>query len=722
MAERPSTKDILAKYEKQLETELGNEEVMPLEVSKEYESFKKDMMPEMSRYSRWAKSLGNFIKLKIAEKDRVKVQNFLDTAHLDVTASQALTLSVLSVFVVFFATIASAVAYYLIVLPETFGNLILFVFLGILISLFVFYYTYSLPQRLANAWKLKASAQMVPAILYIVVYMKHTSNLERAVAFASQHLEGPLATDFKKVFYDVEIGRFSTIKKSLDNYLEKWRSYAPEFVESFHLVESSLFEPSEDRRVEILERGLQVILDGVYEKMLKYSRDIRSPLTNIYMLGIILPTLGLALLPLASTLLQGLFKWPHIFLLFNVVVPFFVFYIVSEILLKRPGGYGDSSTLELNPDYDTYKSKKPWLIAALIVFPLLLLGTLPFLFQWSFFTNALGLQSDYTFADIGVETLGNLLLFDFKEEGGHLFGPFGPLAILLSLFIPFAIGFFFSIAYSRKTKMLIKSREKTRNLEKEFANSLFQLGNRIGDGTPAEIAFGKIADVTRGQTSSKFFGTVSQNIHQMGMSLDSAIFDKRRGALIYYPSSLISTSMRILVESVKKGLKVAARSLMSISQYVKNIEKINQRLKDLLAEIVSDMRSNMVFLAPLLAGIVVGLSAMITFILNKLEFTAMGGGAEALGGLGSLGDILDIMTVTNMIPPYFLQISIGIYIIEIIFILTGALVTVNSGKDTLQTKYDLAKNLKRGLLLYLATALISVFALLILSAFALGGM
>src|SRR3989344_4062140 len=219
--------------------------------------------------------------------------------------------------------------------------------------------------------------------------MKHTSNLERAIQFASQHLEGPLALDFKKVFYDVEIGKFSTVKQSLENYLVSWNDYSPEFVEAFHLIESSLFEPAEGRRVEILERALQVILDGVYEGMLKYSREIRSPLTNLYMLGIILPTLGLALLPLASTLLQGLIRWPHVFILFNVLIPFFVFYMVNEVLLKRPGGYGETSTLEMNPDYETFKSKKSWRLAFLIAFPILLLGLLPFIFQISALTGNL---------------------------------------------------------------------------------------------------------------------------------------------------------------------------------------------------------------------------------------------------------------------------------------------------------------------------------------------
>jgi hypothetical protein len=44
--------------------------------------------------------------------------------------------------------------------------------------------------------------------------MKHTSNLERAISFASQHVKYPLALDLKKIFWDVETGKFSTIKES----------------------------------------------------------------------------------------------------------------------------------------------------------------------------------------------------------------------------------------------------------------------------------------------------------------------------------------------------------------------------------------------------------------------------------------------------------------------------------------------------------------------------
>ena len=179
--------------------------------------------------------------------------------------------------------------------------------------------------------------------------------------------------------------------------------------------------------------------------------------------------------------------------------------------------------------------------------------------------------------------------------------------------------------------------------------------------------------------------------------------------------------MKILVESVKKGLQVAARSLMSISEYVKNIHRINERLRDLLAEVVSDMKSNMTFLAPLLAGIVVGLASMITLILNKLQILASFGTEAEFAGLGNITDIIQIFDVTKMIPPYFLQVSIGIYIIEIVFILTNTLVIVDAGDDKLKQKYDTSRNLKFGVLLYLVTALLSIFVLSILAWFALAG-
>ncbi len=642
---KPNIKDILRKHSARIEGQIKTTNVEDINYSREYVKFKKEMAPELSGYERWCRSLGNIIKLKVAKKDEDKIKKQLDIAHLDLESWQPMTLSVTTFLSVFILGLLISIAITLI--KGTFASFpVLFFFLMMILSLFLFYFVNGYPTRLANKWRLKASSQMVPAILYVVVYMRHTPNLEKAIAFTSEHLEPPLALDFKKVFYNVSIGKFSTIKESLDNYLETWRDYSTEFIEAFHLIESSLFEPGNERRIATLEKSLQVVLDGVYDKMLKFTHNVRSPLTNVYMLGVVLPTLGLALIPLASAMIGGLLQWYHVFLLFNLIVPFFVFYLTDKILLLRPGGYGEKGLLERNPLYHKYKSRKPYLNAFLICLPFLIIGLLPLIFQYTPFPELLGLQKDYTFSQIGLTFLGDEAIFDFKESGGGVVGPFGIGALILSMFIPLGLALFFSIVFKERTKDLIKEREKTKQLEKEFNNSLFQLGNRIGNGMPPELVFGKVAESSKGLETEDFFRRVNYNIRQMGMSVEKAIFDPRRGALVYYPSDLISTSMRILIESAKKGLKIAAMGLMSISEYVKNIQKITNRLKDMLAEIASDMKSNMTFLAPLLSGVVVGLAVMITSILNKLNLASLGGGEDVMG-IGNLGTMLNIFDITK---------------------------------------------------------------------------
>lgn len=717
----PNIDEILKRHAARIEQSIKTESVQNVDFSQSYTKFREEMAPELSRYERWCHTLGSIIKLKVSKKDEEKIRRHLEIAHLNLEPWQPINLSVMVFVSVFIIGLLISVAVALFK-----GGLesfpLFFLLLVVIFAMFLFYFVNGYPARLANKWRLKASSQMVPAILYIVVYMRHTPNLEKAIAFASQHLQYPLALDFKKVFYNVEVGKFSTIKESLDNYLDNWRDYSTEFIEAFHLIESSLFEPDDSKRIVTLEKSLQVVLDGVYDKMLKFTHEVRSPLTNVYMLGVVLPTLGLALLPLASAMVGDFLKWYHVFILFDLIIPFFVFYLTDKILFLRPGGYGETELLERNPLYPVYKSKKPYFRAFLICLPFFIIGLLPLIFQYTPLPAVFGLKQDYTFSEIGLGLFGEESIFGFKEVGGKIIGPFGIGALIMGVFFILGIALFFSIAFKKKTQGLIKEREKTKQLEIEFNNSLFQLGNRIGNGTPPELAFSKVAESSKGLRTEDFFRRVSYNIMQMGMSVESAIFDEKRGALIYYPSDLIGTSMKILVESAKKGLMIAALSLISISEYVKNINKITDRLRDMLAEIISDMKSNMTFLAPLLSGVVVGLAAMITGILSRLNIASLGGETTAIAGIGNISAILNIFDMTKMIPPYLLQIIIGIYIIEIIFILSGALVVIDSGEDKLEKTNKTGLNLKKGIGLYVVTALVAVIALFVLTAIVLGGL
>lgn len=66
---------------------------------------------------------------------------------------------------------------------------IIIIFTGIIAMKFISNY----PLHLMMKWRLQASNQMVLCILYIVMYMRHTSNLEHAIKFAGEHIGNPLA-------------------------------------------------------------------------------------------------------------------------------------------------------------------------------------------------------------------------------------------------------------------------------------------------------------------------------------------------------------------------------------------------------------------------------------------------------------------------------------------------------------------------------------------------
>jgi len=74
-----STRDIIKKYEKKIESELKNKKQS---YSREYSQFKQEMLPEMTRYKRWTEALGNIVKINLAEKDRTKIQGYLTLENI----------------------------------------------------------------------------------------------------------------------------------------------------------------------------------------------------------------------------------------------------------------------------------------------------------------------------------------------------------------------------------------------------------------------------------------------------------------------------------------------------------------------------------------------------------------------------------------------------------------------------------------------------------------
>ncbi len=712
-------KDIAEKYKRKLAQKLGEETKIEEKLSekilsKEYKEFKEELLPvKMSMYEKACNIAEKILKISPDKKKISEIQKDIEAVHLQITPTGVYSLAFLAPLLFMFVGILLSI-----LVPAFFGEdsaskapSMFFILASVLGGIAAIYPLQKLPSFIANNWRLQASNQMVLCIFYVVTYMRHTSNLENALKFAADHLTGPLALDLKKVLWDIETEKFADVKDSLNTYLETWKDSNFEFVEAFHLIESSLYEGSEDRRVSLLDKSLDIMLSETYEKMLHYAKNLKSPITTLHMLGIILPILGLVILPLVVSFMAEV-AWYHIAALYNLAMPVIVYIMGKAILTSRPTGYGDVDISEEHPELKKYRNvifkigKKelilsPLIISILVGSTLFVIALVPLLLYF-FGVPDIGFGAK----DTTTACQYRFCILDYREgTTGEKIGPFSLIATVLSLCFPLAIGLGMGLYYKLRSQNVIKIRNESKKLEQEFAGGLFQLGNRLGDGLPAEIAFQKVANVMQGTTTGDFFNKVSSNITELGMSVQQALFDKKVGAVSYYPSKMIESSMKVLIESAKKGPRIAGQAIINVANYIKEMHRVDERLKDLLADVISSMKSQISFMTPAIAGIVVGITSMISNILGKLG--PLLSQQQAVGGIGEAGQLpTDLFGMG--IPSYHFQAIVGIYVVQITLILTILVNGIENGTDTLNEKYLIGKNLVQSTILYTAIALIII--------------
>ena len=721
--EKDEIKTLMNKYKQKLSSEIeldGVDTDNDTMQSLNYKEFKEENMPgHLSLYETWCNNLEKIVKIQ-PPKDKIgKIQEAIETCHFNITPAGVMSFAIVLpiIYMMIGLTIFGLIPMVLNKDPSLF-----FISFFSLTGIIAMIPLTTLPLMFATSWRMKASNQMVLCVFYIVTYMRHTSNLENALEFAADHLSPPLSMDIKKIMWNVETEEYDTVKESLDVYLEGWREYNMEFVEAMHLIESSLLEGDDNRRLGMLDKALDVILEETYEKMLHFAHDLKGPITVLLMIGIILPILALVIMPLVVSFMEGVW-WYHLGALFNVILPVFTLYFSIKILSTRPTGYGDSDITEMNPELKKYKKVlvkigktelriSPIYIALFILVVFLSIGFSPVIihtidptFDLSFDKRNATMLLEYRTSQKESTVYYDEDL-DMEVNVPKVKGPYGLGATLLSVFVILGIGLSLGFYYKLGTTNVMEIREKTKKLENEFSSSLFQLGNRMADGIPAEIAFSRVASIMEGTDSANFFKIVDMNIRRLGMSVKNAIFNKSTGALMLYPSNIIESSMKVLTQSMVKGPLVAAQAIINVSQYIKQIHSVNERLRDLLAEVLSSMKAQVNFLAPLIAGIVIGITSMITTIIGKLgkqtaELSSMGEGGGATGLMDLFGDGL---------PTYFFQIVVGLYVIQVIYVLSLTINGVENGSDNLSKRYILGKNLIYGTTLY---AIISFVVILI---------
>ncbi|MGC8812350.1 MAG: hypothetical protein ACP5O8_02070 [Candidatus Aenigmatarchaeota archaeon] len=587
-------------------------------------------------------------------------QELIEFSHLNVTPTGAFSLA-------FLATLVTVVVPTTLIIVLNLVYPALFILIGIFAAV-VFYFLYDYPMHYAAWFRINASSEMTLCILFMATSMRITPTLEKAIDYAAKNLRGALAYDLKLLMWEIYSRKYTT-EEAIEKFIEKWKKDNQEFTEALYLIKNaSLYGQTEMER--ILDEAVSVMLEGTKDRMKTFARELNTPITIINALGILLPLIGVVFFPIMSLFLPEFIQPLTIAIGYDIILPLVVYWLMKMYLDRRPSTFHQ-------PDISKHpKFKKEKLIDKTLTMSLFVGGILCF----------------YGF--LGIVSIE---------------AAFSPEQLYASLLVTLGIGLAFSIYMILSTRDKIKLREEIITIESEFPEAIFQIGNRLRLGVPLEKVFSEVLPKIKNLKVSQFIKEILQNIENFGVTLEQAVFDERYGAILKYPSTLIETVMRALVEIQKKGSLAISKTMLTISTYLKNVHSVEESLKDLMSEITSSLKIQALLLAPLTGGIVVALAAIIMQLLVVLENAELlykqveGFGPLASAGKGILSSFISL---DSMIPVHLFQITIGIYIIEIIALMSIFSSIIENGEENIIKRSTMGKRVLIGVIFYLITLII----------------
>ena len=605
-----------------------------------------------STYEKVSKFFGK-IKFPVPKSMKTRLQDEINFCHLNITPNDAFATAIFLPIVLFFVLLSIFT-----VIGVASGEMIA---MDLVLSGVLFYYLLYYTHFLSIYFRSKAASEMALAIVYMSISLKINGNLESAVSFAASNLTGPLGLDLKKILWDVQTGKYFSVIDGLDWLSKKWKSESEEFVDALSLLKSSISETEEkiDRN---LKEAVDVMLTGTKERMKKYAMLMKTPLNIINSFGILLPLLGLIFVPILIIFMPEIARTEIIGFFYIVLLPAVLFLFLNQYFYTRPYSYHQIEIKNVKK-YSRQKS----LVGVFSV----LLAALPASFFWYELLITRSLFSTAQF-------IYSLLLIVFV----------GSSVVIYNIFSSFN--------YLKKNKDIAQ-------IESELPVALFQVSTIAQTGKPLETVLEEIQPRIRRLKIGNLFQKIINNIRTSGATLEQAIFDKKTGAINLYPSRILKASMKTIVDIAKRGSVFVSMALKSMSEFLRDADEVNKTTDEILSDVTSEMQVTTLVFAPITAAIVVGLMAIVIYLFSYFGqslqnvqqfFTNIGTGSTGMSAYSFL------FNIGKQIPFHYFQLIVGVYMIEVVSMLSYFLGEITYGDDEVSKMFNLGKSLLIALILY----------------------
>jgi len=548
---------------------------------------------------------------------------------------------------------------------------------GALIALY--WSTYYLKQSVIFT-RIRATPDLLLSVLYMVISLRITPNFENALIFAATNTGGVVGRDLKKVIWDLSLGKYESADRALEAFANKWKQENEEFSEAIDVLRTSMFK-SEDERSKLYEEAINIILERNTDRMKKYTQELSNPIAIINYMGITLPVLTIILFPILTLFMTQSIPPYLLVVVYNVILPIAVWWMINDTLMKRPISFGVRN-VDSHPEAHRIgtmkigkKTYRIWPFSIAIAVAFIMLG---FYIIYSDVIHT-GKEGDPITLQ---KVLGGMSI---------IWGAAG------------AIAFYSYFSYRGNDRI----RDDMVQTETEFSEALFELGLILNSGYSVESSVEKLLSKIKNLKIYMLFARALDNIRKFGHTFERAIFDPETGVIKYYPSTMIYNILRVFSEALKKGSKTTANAMMSVSTYMKNVTRVENFLREMIADTTSEMQFMMTLMVPVSMGIIIGLSALLSLILFNISqfFGVLTQQAIQLPiGDNSLLSVLG--DIKRVVPIQWLTVIVGSYMIEVILSMAVLLSMLRNGEDSIEKHKTIASAILVGTIIFTIVGLV----------------
>jgi Flp pilus assembly protein TadB len=542
----------------------------------------------------------------------------------------------------------------------------------VLIPVTVLFYLSEYPKTQAKFIKIRSLGDIPEILSYIVMSMKLVSNMELAISFAAENSSRPLASDMRKLIWDMHVRVYSSMDDALIAFANQWGRNSEYFKRALHLVKSSTNEPDEAQRVITLNKSLDIVLEGTRKMMEGFAARLKTPTYILYSIFILIPLALVALLP-ALTIVGVHIEPVILILIYDLILPIITFAYAQYILLQRPATFPPPRIPDEHPRLVNIRYRKNLVMVVSLIVAVCISASG---FMWLSLGNPGGIIST------------------------------GAMDGYISVFFPFIWGITaFITIYTLGVYTPYKNiRDEIKEIESQFADALFVLGRRITEGRSPEWAFMQTAQTMKGSLIGETFEDVARNLSILRTTLIGAIFDKEYGAFRNIYSERVHTTMHLFTKSVYKSHTAAGIAIVKLADHLKELQEVEENIKRSLYDVTSTMRSTAILFAPLIGGITLALSEVIQKILENIAHEA----SKLPDDIGMGAIMEDVGSgMEQSISPDVFMFSIGFYMIILVVILVRFAGGIEYGEDKAQFMYDLGSLLPVSILVFTLSVVVS---------------